>query len=495
MANISDALLILKSRPVSGNTGAYRITAGTNILQIGNDFGTVETTANDDVSRTGPRIVQFRGDNDLYALLDGIIYQYDGASTWSAVHTHAGYSGSTNIGLFVTHPNGTPTLISLSHDNANSVLVASSTDGTTWNTETSGTTLATNAKYSAVQYRDRIFLTNGTVNTLSVLEYNVVTDSWTSYALPDSGNCSNGGALHVYQNRLLALHENSASAGVGTFTISELIGGSFQIIKTLSFPVSGTGISVNAPGYLLFTDPGTGDLIAIVQSRHTDSGTYGTNVGNVVEQLTPSGSTFTSTDLTATVLPASERPGGANGGISNLWTAFRATDGSVHLWRWTDDNAAAPTGFISYMPWNGVGTLMGEPAGTIQNLSPFANAEYIFPWNVQGGGEHIWTLDEATIQMENVSGLESGIETLRFRVYGDGVTTYSIRFQYSSSEEFPDTFCTLNASTVTGGGSPTNTTTQVNGVVSDGSLYTVEWDIVGDGIAAGSYLTLKAVEA
>ena len=328
-----------------------------------------------------------------------------------------------------------------------------------------------------------------------MLEYNVTTDTWNSYALPDSsGGVSNGGALHVYQNRLLALHEDNNTIGVGTFTISELIGGSFQAIKTLTYPVSATGISPGAPGFLLFTDPGTGDLIAIVQSRHTDSGTYGTNVGNVVEQLTVSGGTFTSTDLTATVLPATERPGGANASISNLWTAFRATDGTVHLWRWTDDNAATPTGFISYMPWNGVETLMGEPAGTIQNLSPFANAEYIFPWNLQGGGEHVWTLDEATIQLENVAGPETNIKTLRFRVYGDGVATYSVAFRYSTNEDFPNTACTLNASTVTGAGSPTNTGSQVDGVVSDGSLYTVEWNVLADGLASGSYYTLKAIE-
>jgi hypothetical protein len=492
MANIGDALLILKNRPVSGSPGAYRLTVGTNILQIGNDFGTAEGLLDNQSSRSAPRIVQFRGDNDLYAMLDGAIYKYDGASTWNSVHTLSG-TPNGHIGLFVAHPAGVPTLVAMFHDGALNFTVNYSTDGSTWNTgATKNANSDAEGKHTAVQYRNKIFASNDRISGgTRIHEYDVENHVWSAEYTAGGGTTTP--ALHVYQNRLLALHDVTDTAGSQATTIFELIGGSFQVIKTLDFPRQES--SAKRSGPVLFTDPSTGDLIAFVVNRHSDSGTYGTSVGAVVERLTPSGGTFTSTDLTATVLPASERPGGANGSRDMMWAAFRAADGSVHLWRWTDDNATTPTGFISYAPWNGVGTMIGEPAGTIQNLSPFANAEYIIPWNLQGGGEHIWTLDEATIQLEDVAAFEDAKKTLRFRVYGDGVATFSVRFQFSADEEFPDNFCTLIASTVTGGGSPTNTTAQVDGIVSDGSLYTVEWNIVTDGIATGSFYSLKAVEA
>ena len=209
------------------------------------------------------------------------------------------------------------------------------------------------------------------------------------------------------------------------------------------------------------------------------------------------GSTLTSTQIGSTVLPSYLRPGGVNGNADEFrWYSFldNHTDPQnpcIHLWVQDDDNTQ--TGNYSYYRWNG-------PNAMISTGYPGPNAGLALPHTKCGGGERIWSPQQANIEIVSRAPIENG-QCFSFKVYGDaGTVVKRVRFFYGLDHEAATNPVSIRVGSVCGGGAILGVDSvgdYIDEVIADGTtIYNFVWETVEDGVQDSDYaLIMPVVEA
>ena len=273
----------------------------------------------------------------------------------------------------------------------------------------------------------------------------------------------------------------------GNWALYEFVGGGWSLNTTITTG-GGTG-AVSAGGVntiadvdrhqpALFKQPGQNKLIAIVIMG--DSAGGGTNVGSQMWELTPSGSVFTPNNITNTVLPADLRPGGRGTGsvipISDRWYPYMNNDiqppvEEMYL-AYIAHNGGTGYGIYTHIDTS---TLWSSPTPSLGNT-------YSLPCQSYGGGGRINKGLTANQPKAQFGTAVLGAFRISYRVWGTNAGQ-TLSLYYSTGQETPITKGTIIAQTGgsgISGGSVTGITGD-NGV----TLFTLDWDIINDGVASG----------
>lgn len=463
--------------------------------QIGNDFtaATAEEgpDSNADMSMHAMRICQFKGSNDLYAGAEAGVWQYNsGTGAWASVFTGWNtLNGSGRIGPLVMPVNGVPTLVAVGNPTSDGgeYQIATSTDGTTWNT--SATIVLTNQAgkhhfWSPMVVGELlyVFWMDTGPNNIYLLTINPGNETISSIDLAaTSPVVANGGLPFLDQIIFNGRHYviGRSASTIATPGIYEFDGASFTNRWNYPNAHGHPAPSSYAEGrYGLFTD---GTTLFALASTHQSGGDFGW----YCYEFSESGGVLTPTDITATVLPAGLRTVGtfdagvgvvvdqeANpGGVPEIWLYFRA-----------DGNAATPW---SVYKWNGNAALIGN-AGAPNDSG--GSAQHGMAFQKNGTGKVFWTEDELDMSIEDISG-DFGGETISFRLYSaSGTETVNVDFYYGLDGETATQAATLSnasAGTIVG--------TQIQGLTADNgaTLYTVKWEAETDGLSGGDTAQLQ----
>jgi len=465
----------------TGEAAVYRNSGGV-LSQIGNTFGasTLEnfTAAN---SAKNNAVVQFKGKDDLYAVVKNIIYHYNsGTGDWDLVFTLPSATTSAYAGaISAINNNGVLTLVT-TYYTASALTAAVSTDGTTWNTFTgAGHFLATN---NSSRHR----LDWGTNHIVSccfnnpTVFFDVATTSFSSVVNPyTSGGSGNKGiAMAVKDNRLFA----HGHRGDGNFfsTVSEYVGGSFiNVIGNVTTGLLRTSAGGNPAGMeftAMFVDQNNDLIVMGWQMRLAAD--EGLRVWVINTDL------LTATEVTSSVVPATIRH--PNSGIL-------AT--TVALYHYADNVSVAGTGSSSIHEinlslssgpfqkfiWNGQASLMTSTVTAIPSGVALSQV-------VLGGGDRQYNeanpelnIYETAVRAAVTAGLQ-----FTFKVAGDsgGGATKTVKLFYSNDGREP-----LNQATLVGavtGGSATRTGNAVISVTANNTTdYTFIWDVSANGFSSG----------
>lgn len=490
----------------SGNVQVFPV-FGTQVLgsQIGSDVGTggpaLATLETISVAVSSPayvhnRVIEFL--DDVYCLAGegnasntiGVYKRNQGGiGAWGRVHTPSdGFGGKS--GLHIMHPNDTPTLVFLSQGNTNGdVYLHTTTDGTTWNeTNVLADTPSTRAGYSCV-YRNILFWLTGS----DIYQYNFDTTSCTRATVGNPGQLPAypGGPIHVHNNIPYAMWINTGITGA-PLKLFRYSGGTFG--NTSNGEIyswnNATPDSRSGTGGCLFTDPASGDLIALT---NTSSVTVGTQVWVVNN---PEG-VPTTTNITSTVMGAIQgaviyTPGSGGAYSNRKWQIFYDNDTDptnpriyFRTWESTNDPGA------SVWQWQGTGAEMQRVS-----LSTISGDNFARVVTTRGGG-NFFVGGGARAEIDDGANPPTevpGGTKWYFRVYGTGTGT--IRAYYNTSELAPNTLCTLTGAVTVESGSPATTpsrsgNTIINVTGDDGAtLYSFIHAATNDGISPGDTFTL-----
>jgi len=471
------------------NAQVGRLLGGTTFTQVGNNLSATMETPTSYYSNPCNRAIQF-GDS-LYAIHQNQVYKLSSPwTTWSSVKTLSiistqGYSLHT--GFHVVDNAGVPTLVILYADSSSSDGAAAySTDGSTW-TETGSlttSTISSNRFGRSYVYRNSVFWTKD--GTSKVIQFDISSVSMTEYTTLGGSSVPNpgGAGMCAFENELYLVSYDGTAASDEAW-LYKLSGGAFVSVQR----VGTTAPSVlnqlrwehRYGGAALFPD--AGKLYCIISGRNGVTSRSGANCF----ELTPSGSTFTETYRSETVIPASLRTTDANGTITDgIGEEFRwyvgidnetsPTSPAIYLWFLNDDNG----GNWSYYEWNGPTTLLssGSSAGSVG---------LAMPQFTEGGGARYWTSGENHVEIVS-TGIGSGGALITFKAYGGG-TGKTVQFYRNGDEEAPDAQATLTGTAT--GGSATRSGNTVTGVAADGSTsYTIVWDFFTDNFGIGDNYNL-----
>lgn len=425
-------------------------------------------------ARTTTRVVQFRGDDDLFVMCKGQVYRYDGAA-WNSVYTMVAYvdsaqlAGSDSHGPHLVYVNSVPTLVVIwKHSSGFTQWNSSqSTDGTTW-TPTASFQSSSIQPYGC--YRAHVvngiiywFIATGS-NQSRLAFWNPTSQTGGEFNYPIAVRDSSCDAT-VLNGRHLIM--GSATTAPFNARVFELNGGALAEVASLP----GTEAWVAGTKQCLFTD-GT-DLFAIrvlsgpVWSCHrlTDNGLGGFNIA----------------DITGTVFTA---------GVQSLpntshWCALidheanpTATSPDIWLAQMGD---GAPGSLINFYRWNGPAALIGN-AGSPNDTGGDASACLPYMWNVSGS--HFWTGGVPHAVIESATPTLGG-EIISFRLYSaSGVDAVQVDLLYSDiigvRANQVGSLSNPSHGAISGGNLNTGLTAD-NGA----TLYSFKWGLIADGVGAG----------
>lgn len=415
------------------------------------------------------RAIQFG--NAFYAVLavnattGGVFRSTDNGTTWATVLTFTVFSGGNYVvsGLNIIYSNGIPLLVFMTTNSIGNAIVGyRSTDGTTWNSDTSATFGVGASFTSDVVYRGSLYCTmTGNSNAfIGVISYS-----------PGAVSFINGGvstttvgpttSLCVYKDLLYFTCVENAFRRVYV-----LDGGSFSLIANLGTFTA----NVSAKSAMLVD----GDYLYVFMPKNA-TGTWG------CWQLD---SAYTVVDLTTTVLPN----GMASADVIASSRALSFVDGQAnpgadptkYLFFTSNSTAALPWTLYKWMgPSN---KMQAEAVGGFVADSMCVNK------NVTGST--FWTYGDYHIELVNRAAVSNGTR-LTFNIYSSTASTPTIdvRIWYGMDlEEYPTRSGTLVDPTngsISGG----NINTGV--VINNGaSIYQVTWDTITDGISVGQRIIL-----
>jgi len=489
----------------SGSVQALRVLNGTTLETTQLGAATGFTASGWDTAIAGcprhNRIVEFRG--DLYAYHSGggpAIYKFVfGSKTWSSVDTLPNppnaADDNTISGFEVIDVNGEARLYLFYRTSlSTNARVRWSNDGTTWN---SGATTATTPNfYRTLVYQKKVYVFAGP-NANPVLSYDPAADTWTSVPVVGTSLGRPAQVLINFKGRLLLIGaQNGTWASIMTF--KELVGGGFNDVSYSGGSDPGDMVTVRAAanGTLAVFEEND-KLYVLFNEKAVDNASVA--AGQVrVSEFVPNGaavgSSWQENDLTATVVPAAWRTGGA---FANLFSPYAAFNGYVetstpgapefYAWRHHTVNAVATSTFWT---WNGNAALM-----TVVNSDVTSEVQIASGPNTTG--EHIYTEGDFDVTLENAA-VEPGKVLFDFQAHSpldaSSPTNKQGRLYYSiGGSDWAVATLSTDAPTVVSGGdaAPTISANLLQGIVVGSSKFRATWDAIADGFTdAGEQVEL-----
>jgi len=213
----------------------------------------------------------------------------------------------------------------------------------------------------------------------------------------------------VHKNKLLVI--TGGNDFPLTYRVSRLEGGSWTFVyrsnntkpggANADRVIKGSSVSADSVVPSIFTDPVTGDLIIIVNVKHsTNVPPAGFEVRQILNadtntdlsELDVGGQVL---DITDTVMPVNLRPGGSGFGDENRMTEIfvdNVTDPANPTVYWLQTNPPSNVSpqdqgiTTEWYQWNGVGALM-----TLVGVANTSPADFSTPMVNRGGGERVKT--------------------------------------------------------------------------------------------------------
>ena len=463
----------------SGAIQAAELVGGGTINQIGAD---IEVSSSETLAAARiytNRVIEYRG--EIFVICkQGTAAEVFGYNRGTGLWTSRFNAADRNpVGLFITNTGTTQRLTGVFQLGA-SALISYTDDGSTWNsTSDIGSLVSPNAG-PIIEFNNRLYMPSLS-NGVRITEIDPVALSVTDITPPFVGAIVGDASIDmcVYDDRLFVLTPNPNAGTAGSdWELYEFVGGNFVFNTTVTNDGRlGTAAGTRQGQCCLFQDPTTNDLIAICNG--TTDGTS-TNAGNTVFRLTPSGSSFMVNEITSTVLPAALQPGGRGSSTDyyeDRWLCYvtnETTPGSPEVYLFFAQGPAPGTGFTTYT-WNSVGSAM-------TSLATGPNTNYAMPHQKFGGGGRVNRSTGNQCMIESATAVSGGYR-ISYRVYGT-VSSQTVRLYYDLNQDIPSTQASISAQTGGSGISGGNSVTGITG--DDGStLFTLDWDIVTDGVTNG----------
>jgi len=481
-------IVIVKN--ASGAIQVAELVGGSTINQIGLDLAATTSEATTNALIYTNRAVEYRG--QIYAIqyssstLTIKVYNR-GTGLWTVSDTPGG--SALPVGLFLVNTGTVLRLVLLYTFGANT-FERHTDDGTTW---TGDLQVVTGASISnvgpAVNFGNKIYFTTLN-NGVKINEVDPVAGSGTTIIPPFSAPSVGDACVDYcpFDDRLFALTPgaNNAGSSGSDWQLYEFTGGGFSLntdITTDNRLINIASVNVRQGQPSLFKEPTSNKLIALCNG--TDDATSAGS-GITCFELTPSGSAFTVSDITNTVVPAGLRPGARGSNINFMEDRIlmyinNDTDMEVaEAYAFIATGPAPGTGFGTYT-WNGVDSVM-----TLLAAGP--STDYAIVHQKIGGGGRINRGTGNQIVIENGGAVLGGYR-INYRVYGTQ-SGQTLSGYYSVSQETPTTKMTISAQT---GGSGITGGDTVTGITGDDgvTLFTLDWDLVTDGVANGDTVTIE----
>lgn len=432
------------------------------------------------------RVIEFQG--SLYAYHALNIYKFDDISTWSIVHTPSGMTESVGTaGFRILNRQGVDILAMVFRRTAGvSSRVVWTEDGTTWNDnqaydlgDTAINSLAHSGKNFLWKNRMVDVRFPGTSSSQARVGVTIPDPDWNGKGFAPSFSFTTSlGDGTEYRERCIIIYAPNGTAPWRLHEIADPGNTVIIFLQTLTFGFNFTG-DANWP--LIFEDENA-DLYAIVcQTAGGD--------GLTALKLAPTGGTgtsFTPTDVTATIIPTELRDSGAQANTTMsvgcyVDTVASPTSPAIYFWIRTNTLDNSPSYHLYQWAgpsstWEQVG--LGIIAGT-----------YCLPHTKHGGSQFTFQgVNKIFAQIESFSTVSSTAANVAFRVYGTG-SDVSGRILHTGSATDPggppDTQGTLIDPV--SGGSMARVGNQLNAITPDAgaTLYTCRWDFGNDGFNAG----------
>jgi hypothetical protein len=431
-------------------------------------------------ARTNARVVQFKGDDDLFTLCGNQVFRYDGAA-WNSVYTLGNYvdssqlAASDNHGPHLVYVNGVPTLVIVWKHSTGFTQwnAAHTTDGTTWIGGPSGGSaiffntggVSTLGVYRAHVVRNVVYFFVPVGTACQVGFYNPLSQTGGSLAFPISTLAEFCDATVWNGKHLILSYDVNAPFHP---RIWELTGG--VLLSLHSVTLSSNGNVLNAAKPCLFTD-GTA-LFVIVRDQTTGWFCY---------KLTDNGvGGFTQLDITGSVFTAGHQAAGGTAQWSALIDHEANPTGVPDIWIMQSGDGGNGTSLNAYK-WNGDSALIGN-LGSANDSG--GNAASCMPYMWNASGSHFWTSGTVHGIIESVTSVIGG-ETISFRLYSaSGTQSVNVDLLYSdvigTRANTVGTISDASNGTITGGNLNT-------GLIADNgtTLYSFKWNLVTDGVSNG----------
>ena len=462
------------------------LVGGTTINAIG---GACSANAGDGALTVAERsacnyVAEYRGEIFVAYQTGALAINIDGynrgTGLWTSRHT-AAVAGGT--GLFVANTGTVQRLFMFGRSSVGGTLCVYTDDGVTWTTTASlgGNFPASIGENPSIMFNNKLYTPYGNSGG-QVYEFDPIALSFSNIAVAFGGSLISLRAdLCVHDDRLflLAMDDSSAPA-TADYALFEFTGSGFTLNTTITADSRGGTSNMEEGQLTLFKDPSTNNLIAICNGAGAGGAVGTTNNGSTAFQLVPSGSVFTPTEITNTVIPVALRPGARTASLSDVedrWFSITVNDtapGTAEVYLFFAQGPAPGTGYSVYQ-WVNASTLLASPVAGPSTI-------YTIPQEKFGGGSRINKGVGNQCVIEKGEPVLGGYQ-ISYRVYGTQ-SSQSVTLWYSLDQETPDTQASISAQT---GGSGISGGNQVDGITGDdgSTLFTLRWDLTADGVPNG----------
>ena len=472
-----------------GDLRAHELVGGSTLNALGPTVSGFTESAPTNAQIFTNRLIEYRGllctQTEATGLNADWVMSWDRvAGSWSIMggtsntHTCAG-------GLYVVNTGSTLRLCSLHRNPSNGLTCVYSDNGTgtsVFNSVASGHTAWVGP---GIVFNNKIYLP--TLDSgVKIWEVDPIALVTTLITPPFLGGTVSEASVDfcVYDDRLFCLTPGPVNFGAtgADWELYEFVGGGFSLntqITTDGRLGMFSGASQGRRGQpSLFIDPATGDMAAVTNGY--EAGGASGNSGSTAYRLTPSGSSFTPSEVTSTVIPAAFRPGvrgSSNDYAEDRWLCYTDTDpdpSAAEVYLFFAAGPAPGTSYTVYQ-WEGFGAEM-------TNVAAGPSVNFYMPHQKFGGGDRINRGGGNQIVIESSQAVTGGFE-ISYRVYGT-LLGQSITLWYSLDQEIPSSQATILSQTGGSGITGGNTVTGVDG--DDGAtLYTLVWNLASDGVTNG----------
>lgn len=407
-----------------------------------------------------------------------------GTGLWTNRHTT---TTNNTTGLFIANTGTVQRLFTLGNQGGANTFIDYTDDGVTWSTTASlGFHSGSGGSQNpAVMFNNKLYAVYAR-SGYRVYEADPIALTYTELSGGPAGNTnSTRGDLCVHDDRLFLLALDDATLAIGSnYALYEFTGSGFSLNTQITNDSRGGAAAIDEGERNLFKDPSTNNLIALCNGAGSGGVSGTTNNGSTAFQLVPSGSVFTPTEITNTVIPAALRPGAratANA-LEDRWYSVTVNDtapGTPEVYIFIAEGPAPGTGYAVYA-WTDASTLLASPAAG-------PTTAFSIPQFKAGGGDRINKGAGNQCAIEFGTPVLGGYQ-ISYRVYGTQ-SSQNVTGYYSLDQEAPSTQMTFSAQTGGSGITGGNTVTGITG--DDGTtLFTVTWNTVTDGVANGDAATM-----